>query len=846
MVALPPMKRMQGLRYGAAIAASLLAFAPHMALACEGEVAVCETGGEGRFLLAREGSITRITYDAGTSAPVQHAAQMFAEDLGRVTGSPGMATNAADVVTGGPQVLVGTLADPAIAAMVADGSLDVSAIAGKWEGYVQAVVGDRLVVAGNDARGAVYGLLDLSERIGVSPWHWWADVPVERRQSVWLNPGSTSDSPGVRYRGFFINDEDPAFGGWATEKFGGVNSKAYAHVFDLLLRLKGNYIWPAMWGKSLVEDDPASLALAAETGVVLGTSHHEPLTRAHVEWEHAKEAGKASGDWNYATNDAVLRDFWAAGMKRHVASGADAVVTIGMRGDGDEAMSEDTAIPLLEQVVADQRRIIADATGKPASETPQVWALYKEVQDYYDQGMQVPSDVTLLFADDNWGQIRRLPAPGSPPRDGGYGVYYHFDYVGGPRSYKWIDTIQNGKTWQQMNLAWERGARDLWIVNVGDIKPAEAPLDFFLDMAWDPEGMTPDALGEWSHDWARQQFGEQHAGEIAGILDEYARLASRKKPELIDPTAFTLDQFRALVAAWDALVSREARVRAQLSPDQQDAWYGLVGHRVLAMANLYRLHSSVAFARHFAESEPAQAAANAEAARMAFARDAALTQRYHAMGGGKWNRMMSQSHIGYTAWNDPPENIMPDLAPQPVDETSITAAAPVDPAAQFLPAVASQAAAPGPSGLQWQAVPELGSYGYALVALPQGQPATTVQDGVFVDYMLNVPESGQWQLDIRLVPTLDTIGNEGLRFAVQVDDDPVVEKRFYLEATNGQFGNPDQVAWNTAVISNHVRVEHDLGQLARGQHRLRIYRIDDNVVLDSLALRPAAGGEGSP
>src|SRR5690606_39010394 len=266
---------------------------------------------------------------------------------------------------------------------------------------------------------------------------------------------------------------------WVREKFGGFNHQFYEKVFELILRLKGNFLWPAMWGKSLWDDDSLSAPLADEMGVVLATTHHEPMMRAHVEWQRY---GK--GPWDYDKNPEVLRQFWREGLER--TKGQETVVTLAMRGDGDEAMSADTNIELLERIVKDQREIIAEVTGRPAEETPQVWALYKEVQDYYDKGMRVPEDVTLLFADDNWGNIRRLPDP-ADKRPGGYGVYYHFDYVGGPRNYKWLNTTQIESAWQQMRLAWAHGVDRVWIVNVGDIKPMELPISAFLDQAWDPD-----------------------------------------------------------------------------------------------------------------------------------------------------------------------------------------------------------------------------------------------------------------------------------------------------------------------------------------------------------------------
>ncbi len=826
-----------------------LACLPRAALACEGPVAACGTAGDGSLALIAEGRALPVVVSPDADPAVRHAAASFAADLGRVGG------NAAEVVgqvpPGAPgAVIVGVVGEGGpVDALAAAGRIDLSQVTGRWEAFGQFVVDnpvpgvDRaLVVAGADRRGAAFGLYDLSEKIGVSPWQWWADVPVERRAALWLTAGSRVDAPGVRYRGFFINDEEPGFGGWARARFGGINADLYAHVFELLLRLKGNYLWPAMWSKSIAEDDPASLALAAEMGVVLGTSHHEPLTRAHVEWERALEAGAASGEWNYAANAEGLRRFWREGMERTEAvSGLDYVATIGMRGDGDEAMSEDTAIPLLEQVVADQRAIIAEATGGPAAETPQVWALYKEVQDYYDQGMRVPDDVTLLFADDNWGQIRRLPDPAAPPRAGGYGVYYHYDYVGGPRSYRWQDTNQAAKVWQQMDLAWRRGARALWVVNVGDIKPMEYPLHFFMDMAWNPDAMTPEALAAQPARWAGATFGADHAEAIGALLADYGTLASRRKPELLDAESFPPEEYRALAAAWDDMVGRAARVRAGLRPDQRDAFFQLVEHRVLALANLYQMYAAAAFNAHYAGRDAARAEANAELVELAFARDATLTARYDAVAGGKWAGMMAQTHIGYTDWNEPPEDVMPAV----IRGAALAAATPApevegEPApVATIPAAAFESAGGG-GRFEWTPIAALGHWGAAPLALPQGQPATAPADGVFLEYAFRVPEAGDYTVELLLAPTLDTLGSDGLRVGLSLDGGPVRELALLLEATNGEDDTPPRAAWVAAVIANEAKVSTRFDGVAAGRHRLRLYRIDDNVVPQALLVRPVA------
>ena len=292
-----------------------------------------------------------------------------------------------------------------------------------------------------------------------------------------------------------------------------------------------------MWWAGFNMDDPQNAEMADKYGIVMGTSHHEPLNRAQAEW---RRYGK--GAWNYETNSAELTKFWKEGIER--IGNKEVVVNMAMRGDGDEAMSKETNVALLQRIVEDQRKLIAEVTGKPTEETPQMWALYKEVQDYYDQGMRVPDDVTLLLCDDNWGNIRKLPEPGAAPRKGGYGIYYHFDYVGGPRNYKWVNTCPIPRIWEQMNLAYEHGVTELWVVNVGDLKPMEYPISFFLDYAWNPLEIPAEKLPEYSVKWAEQQFGEKYAKEAADLIDTYLKYNSRRKPELLEPETYSLINYR--------------------------------------------------------------------------------------------------------------------------------------------------------------------------------------------------------------------------------------------------------------------------------------------------------------
>jgi hypothetical protein len=645
------------------LAVSLLLPAPVTALV-EGFDLVDTRPSAGSMPLYAGAERASVVVSPADDTAVHHAARSLQADIGRVVGdTPALR------VTDDPEgdrfaVIAGTLGrSPVIDRLIREGRVDVSAIIGRWEATLYAVVDDpypgvarALIIAGSDRRGTVYGIYTLSEHLGVSPWSWWADVPVVRRESIHIRAGRHVDrGPAVKYRGIFLNDEAPALAGWAREKFGGFNSRFYPHVFELLLRLRANYLWPAMWGSSFGDDDPSNASLAHEYGIVMGTSHHEPLARAQVEWHR-----HGSGPWDYQRNADTLRSFWRGALER--GRGFEQILTIGMRGDGDEPMSRTADINLLEAVVSDQRRLISEVWGRPASEVPQVWALYKEVQSYYEGGMRVPDDVTLLWADDNWGNIRRLPTRQEQGRAGGAGMYYHLDYVGGPRNYKWINVTPITKVWEQMYLAWRYGADRLWIVNVGDLKPMEFPMEFFLTLAWDPARWPYERLGDYSAQWATREFGADHAAAIAAIVNGYAKLNRRRTPEMLDPKTLSLVNYREadrVLQEWRDLAATAQKLQGRLHPEQQDAYFQLVLYPVLASANIWELH--VAAGRNRLYSVQGRAAANAEAQRVLrhMQRDAELADQYHGLGEGRWNLMMSQVKLGYTSWQQPPIEVAP-------------------------------------------------------------------------------------------------------------------------------------------------------------------------------------------
>jgi hypothetical protein len=432
----------------------------------------------------------------------------------------------------------------------------------------------------------------------------------------------------------------------------------YEKVFELILRLKGNYLWPAMWGSAFYDDDSLNGPLADEYGIVMGTSHHEPLMRAHDEWRRY-----GSGPWNYDKNPEKLREFWTDGIQR--MENKEGIITIGMRGDGDEPMTEGTAIALLERIVNDQRKIIGNITGKDPSELPQDWALYKEVQDYYDAGMRVPDDITLLLCDDNWGNVRRLPKPGDPERLGGYGMYYHFDFVGGPRNYKWLNTNSISRVWEQMHLCYEHGVDRIWIVNVGDIKPMEFPISFFLDYAWNPDNWSAEEIPIYTQSWAEQQFGKKYAAPIAEVLIKYSRYSSRRKPEMLSPETFSLvfySEAERTADEYNRLLEEAGIIERNLPAEYKDAFYQLVKHPIEACSNLNNLY--FAAAKNFMYAKQGRASANDMAAivKLYFDRDSEISDYYNkVMANGKWNHIMDQTHIGYTSWQQPDKNSMPEV-----------------------------------------------------------------------------------------------------------------------------------------------------------------------------------------
>ena len=792
----------------------------------------------GGFAVVKGGKPVSVVCSHDDYEGVRMAAADLAKDFGRVSG-----TDAALVQEPqGECVIVGSLKSGVIQQLVKAGKVDGAQLEGKTEKYLLQVV-DRpvggvsraLVIAGSDKRGAIYGAYELSRQMGVSPWYWFADVPTQRHKDVYIEKGAFTDGePKVKYRGIFINDEWPCFGNWALSHFGGINSKCYEHIFELVLRLKGNFMWPAMWGSAFYDDDPQNGVLADKMGVVMGTSHHEPMALAQQDWHRNRD-----GEWNYQTNGEALRRFWTTGIER--AKDWETVVTVGMRGDGDEAMEGTGNIKLMERIVADQRAIIESVTGRPAEETPQVWALYKEVQDYYDQGMQVPDDITLLLCDDNWGNVRRLPTLDAKPRKGGYGMYYHFDYVGGPRCSKWININPIPRVWEQMNLCYEYGVRELWIVNVGDLKPMEYPITFFLDMAWNPERFNAGNLVEHSVDFCRSVFGDKEAEEAARLLRTYAKYNRRMTPENLSYKTFSMNyaEWQRVTADYDRLAADAEALGKRLPAEMRDAWFQLLGYPILACSNLYDMYYAQAMNQRLAKKNDPEANLWADRVAQCFGRDSVLTKQYHAMNGGKWNHLMSQIHIGYTKWSEPKELVMPEVKrvegtakgsltfPTPMPEGAYYAAKKdkyefkerdgyVSIEAEHFTRKTDGASA------RWTVIPEMGRTLSAITP----QPVTASTEGMALEYDIYTESAAYPRVTLRFSPTLN-FNTKGLSYAVSFDggEETVVN-------INGDYNGEIGPIQREGVIDSQTI--H--GKLKPGRHTLRIRPLDNGLVLQKIMI----------
>ncbi len=779
--------------------------------------------------------------DPDDAKGVEIAARNLCGDFGKVCG-----TEATLVTTGiggkGDIIIVGTIDSKLIKPLLDSGAIDRSELEGKNEKYIMTTVAspypgisNALVIAGSDRRGAIYGIYELSELIGVSPWYDWADVPVGHKNHLYIKEGTyTAGEPAVKYRGIFLNDEGPCLMNWVKNTYGTSygDHRFYERVFELILRLRGNFLWPAMWAWAFYADDPENSRLADEMGVIIGTSHHEPMARNHQEWARRRAD---FGAWNYATNQKTIDKFFKEGISR--MNGTEDVVTIGMRGDGDEAMSADADVALLKKIISNQRKIIARETGKSADKTPQVWALYKEVLDYYDAGLRVPDDVTLLLCDDNWGNVRRLPTAKERTHPGGWGMYYHVDYVGAPRNSKLLNCTPIQNMWEQLQLTYDYGVDRLWILNVGDLKPMEYPITLFLDMAWNPKAFTVDNLLGHTLEFFEQQLGPDQAAEAARIFNLLCKYNGRVTPELLDRNTYNLN-----TGEWKNVADDFARLEAEalrqyltLAPEYRDTYKELILFPVQVMANLYEMYYSQAMNHDLYNRGMAEANTWADNVEKCFTRDAELMNEYnHIIAGGKWNGMMTQNHIGYTDWHDwfdgdtlPETFRVGDTDPMAGGHTFSHSDGYVAIEAEHFMNATNPAA-----NAAWTRLPYVGRTLGAIAVMPYTEPV----DGASVTYSFTLP-AGTDSVNVHVITksTLAFARLDGHRYNVSVDGGEPVTVNF-----NGNMNErPENIHTNYYPVIARRVVEKTAGckvNAGADTHTLTLTPLDPGIVFEKIVI----------
>lgn len=619
------------------------------------------------------------------------AANMLADDIERVTGQ-----RPAQNGEGKSMILAGTLGKSRmIDGLVKRLKLDVSGIQGKWESFMITTADHPkthtplLLIIGSDRRGTAFGLTSLSEAIGVSPWYWWADVTPAQKQALYVEPGTfVQGEPSVQYRGIFINDE--RFGGWARwaeqnfdKETGKVGPKTYKKVFELLLRLKANYLWPAMHpGTQAFNDDPENARLADDYAIVMGSSHCEQMLRNNEgEWKAVEQRAPGTwGDFNYITNRATMQRYWETRVKTN--GRYENTYTLGLRGIHDYPMeganTTEERVRLMQQAIDDQRDMLRRNINKPIEEIPQVLCTYEEVLDAYHNGLKVPDDVTLLWSDDKHGYCRNLSNPEEQKRKGGAGIYYHLSYHGDPASWIWLSPLSPSFLSTELTKAYTYGARKIWVFNVGDIKPAEKEISFVMDLAWNIDRWKPAEAHHYIKYWATKTFGAETSQEIADLMAGYYQLQAAGKDAHVWFVNYTEAQIEQRVARWRALSTQAADLTDRIPSPLKDSYFELVCYPVrgAAMINEYQLLARRSMVRATA-GDSLGAMADANRVKQMFNGLNDWTHHYNEeIGNGKWAEFFN--------WQ-PYHWFRSEKIEQPVATPELIAQAAKGPKARFLP-----------------------------------------------------------------------------------------------------------------------------------------------------------------
>ena len=825
----------------AVLLAATLALLPLAANAQAGWIKTTRQKG-GVTLVGKTGA-AQIVFDPGDAEVVAVAANDLAQDILRVTGKiAGVTTTDADTAqqVWAQQVWIGTRGHSAlIDGLVASGKIDAAALDSCWECYLITAVSQprpgvtaALVIIGSDRRGTAYGTYEVSKAIGVSPWYWWADVTPRHRDALYVAPLTRKfGPPSVKYRGIFINDEDWGLQPWAAKTYdpetGNFGPKTYARVFELLLRLKANTLWPAMHKVSApFNADPQNARLADRYAIVMGSSHAEPMLRNNVgEWTDKPEA------FNFAVNPQGVEAYWRERLKTN--GGYENVYTLGMRGIHDSGIvgadTLDGKRDLLNRVITTQRRMLSEEVSPDVAHLPQIFVPYKEVLDIYKGGLDLPDDVTLVWPDDNFGYIRHMPNAAEQKRAGGSGIYYHLSYLGAPMAYLWLSTTPPALINEEMTRSYDHGADRIWIANVGDIKPAEVDISYFLALAWDVPGVRKQTQRQWLQDFAAETFGTGVAGDLGELWDAYYTSSFPRRPEHLQwnlpkqpPKTSPLNG--ADIAGRLASTSRAAaladKIRIHVAPEQREAFFQLADYpaHAVALANVrhfalecYYADAVKACTTHRAGHRPGQTYDFLAEARDADAQIKALTHRYNFdIAGGKWAGIMK-------------------VEPADDDWKSMRIASPPWPEAGL--AMVTDAQSPSRSikanlGLAtgWQRLEGLGCDGAVMQSSGDASKPLSLT--------LDAGPPAVWSLTLSILPTYPADDTGGWDVVVQINDGPRLPVHFDRSRQDA--------AWAAGVLDNRLSQTVPI-EGAGGRVTIRIYSAQPGVMVDGIELTPGPG-----
>lgn len=633
------------------------------------------------FKIYSDGAFAQILVEDSAFEGVKLVANAHADDIKLVCGKKPEIVSSVSDVKSKSVIIAATVGKSSLLDSL---DIDFSEISGKREVYSLTYVKDpfegvseALVVAGSDKRGTIYGIFDISERIGVSPLVYWGDVLPKRRDEVTIDIGDgfVSKEPSVRYRGLFINDDWPAFGGWCHERFGGYNAKAYEPVFQLLLRLKGNYLWPGMWTGIFSEEGPGLLnaELADKYGIVMGASHHEPMCRAGAEWQKIYKQYGDDNTWSFISNKEAITEFWRDGLKRN--KDFENVITVGMRGENDSLLLGKNAtlednINVLRNVILTQNELMKEIVNPKLSEIPRMLALYYEVEDFYHgdktakglKNWDALDGVILMLCDDTYGNLRFLPDETDRDHNGGFGMYYHYDYHGSPISYEWMNTNRLSKTWEQMSMAYDYGVRDLWIVNLGDIKGLEYPLCYFMDLAYDFEKYGTNARNSvegYVKNWVKKQYGDwfekEQLDDIFTVLNGYTKLNNARTPESMNQYVYAPINFNEGKRVYDEceyIIDLATKLyKTAPEPIKASVFYEIY-YPAVASLNFVQMSIETGWNTFYASHGSLAANKYLNCVKDRVALDYKLHSEYDRLLDGKWVHMADSAHHGFRSWNN--------------------------------------------------------------------------------------------------------------------------------------------------------------------------------------------------